>query len=654
KDVWGDSLPANTSVKLIASSSPRLLAAVMDCNAPARVILTFDRVMDATSVELPSKYLLHPPSGGVAPVSATLMGEPSSGNRVLLTFIGGLNANTLYTINAINVASSCGAVSSPKISFVCGQRITGKKYLDQNGDGTKQTTEPGMQNWLIRLDSPSLAAPLFALTDATGKYGFSVPDDVYTVSEIQQPGWAQTQPVSGGNYILGPTGFPFSGKNFGNQTTTSSSDLTVDMAVFFDPPYKSPCCGQNMYCLVSYRNIGTTTLSAPRIRMTHHKYAKYISVIGTPAVTVYAQDNLGPDYTWEKWQLPGLNPGDSGYLLITYNLNTGAPQNCVGTPPPLITAIARGIHPLLPSAYAGYKQKATCSLDPNDKTVSPRGCGPEGYIHRDLPLTYTIQFQNTGTGPAYRVVLRDVLDTDLNPNTVLVVGQSHPGYLQVNGQELVWTFDNINLPESSFDEPGSHGYVKFTVQPQPALPAGRVITNSAAIYFDLNTPVITATTTNTITDDPLPIASFTGPTVPIDVGAPVNFTYTGGTPGATFLWNLGEGATPATSTSANPTGVTYSSSGFKQVTLEVTLGDCTSEAALSLVGIGTPLLSASKSGTNLNLTWTDENFRLQETTTVHLPDSWEDSTATLSVTGGTVQAQVPLSEPQKFYRLILE
>ena len=54
------------------------------------------------------------------------------------------------------------------------------------------------------------------------------------------------------------------------------------------------------------------------------------------------------------------------------------------------------------------------SHDPNDKQVSPRGCGPAGLIHRDQPLTYLIQFQNLGTAPAQRVIIRDLLDDGLD------------------------------------------------------------------------------------------------------------------------------------------------------------------------------------------------------------------------------------------------
>jgi hypothetical protein len=63
---------------------------------------------------------------------------------------------------------------------------------------------------------------------------------------------------------------------------------------------------------------------------------------------------------------------------------------------------------------------------------------------------------------------------------------------------LTWTFDNINLPDSTRDQAGSNGFVKFTVLPVKDLPAGTRIENFADIYFDYNPPVRTNTVFNTL------------------------------------------------------------------------------------------------------------------------------------------------------------
>jgi hypothetical protein len=52
------------------------------------------------------------------------------------------------------------------------------------------------------------------------------------------------------------------------------------------------------------------------------------------------------------------------------------------------------------------------------------------------------------------------------------------------------------LPDSTSDPEGSKGYVQYRVKPKANLPAGTQIKNTASIYFDYNTPIVTNTTIN--------------------------------------------------------------------------------------------------------------------------------------------------------------
>ncbi|MEL6844652.1 MAG: PKD domain-containing protein, partial [Bacteroidota bacterium] len=87
-------------------------------------------------------------------------------------------------------------------------------------------------------------------------------------------------------------------------------------------------------------------------------------------------------------------------------------------------------------------------------------------------------------------------------------GASHPYSLMFEGDSvLVFTFANINLPDSVSDPQGSQGFVAYTLQHAASLSPGTQIDNRAAIYFDYNPPIITNTVRNTI---------FTYPEVAID------------------------------------------------------------------------------------------------------------------------------------------
>jgi uncharacterized repeat protein (TIGR01451 family) len=146
-----------------------------------------------------------------------------------------------------------------------------------------------------------------------------------------------------------------------------------------------------------------------------------------------------------------------------------------------------------------YCGLVTGSYDPNDKTGFPLGIGQSHDILPNTDLQYVIRFQNTGTDTAFTVVIRDTLDTDLNIFTVTSGVSSHNYSFTMHGPRVLeWTFNNINLPDSSANEPESHGFVTFQVKQVPDLSAGTEINNNVGIYFDFNAPVITNTTLHTI------------------------------------------------------------------------------------------------------------------------------------------------------------
>ena len=146
------------------------------------------------------------------------------------------------------------------------------------------------------------------------------------------------------------------------------------------------------------------------------------------------------------------------------------------------------------------------SYDPNDKQVSPSGVGTGKLVKHKVPLDYLIRFQNTGTDTAYKVVIIDTLDQNLDLSTLEFGASSHPYKIEFTGSGkpiLKLTFDKINLVDSFTNEPKSHGFVSFKITPYDSIPNGTLVKNSADIYFDFNLPIKTNTTQVSI-DDRLP------------------------------------------------------------------------------------------------------------------------------------------------------
>jgi uncharacterized delta-60 repeat protein/uncharacterized repeat protein (TIGR01451 family) len=145
----------------------------------------------------------------------------------------------------------------------------------------------------------------------------------------------------------------------------------------------------------------------------------------------------------------------------------------------------------------------TDSYDPNDKTAQPTGFTSSNFLLSSDKIEYTIRFQNTGSDDAYKVVIVDTLDQNLDLSTLLAGASSHDYTFMIEGitrPVLRFTFDNIKLPTKTADSLNSNGSISFSIYPFKNLSNGTVIQNHAAIYFDYNTPVITNTVTHTIHD----------------------------------------------------------------------------------------------------------------------------------------------------------
>ena len=115
---------------------------------------------------------------------------------------------------SLTISSGQNATAKDFGAFQLGT-ISGTKFLDADGDGVKDVGESGIQNWKIKLFGVTTDSQM---TDASGNYSFTgLTVGNYTVSEVQQSGWLQTLPSSGGSYSVTVTsGTNSTGKNFGN------------------------------------------------------------------------------------------------------------------------------------------------------------------------------------------------------------------------------------------------------------------------------------------------------------------------------------------------------------------------------------------------------------------------------------------------------
>ncbi|MBO6517599.1 MAG: T9SS type A sorting domain-containing protein [Bacteroidia bacterium] len=135
------------------------------------------------------------------------------------------------------------------------------------------------------------------------------------------------------------------------------------------------------------------------------------------------------------------------------------------------------------------------SYDPNDKQVTPGGMKVNRFVEDESLLEYTIRFQNTGNDTAYRVVIEDYLDNDLDLSTLEWGSSSHSFVPRVSGNfnypKLEFIFDDINLVDSSTNLIESQGFVKYKIRIKKTASRYGHIGSRAKIYFDFNAPITT-------------------------------------------------------------------------------------------------------------------------------------------------------------------
>jgi hypothetical protein len=443
-------------------------------------------------------------------------------------------------------------------------------------DEPEETTVP---NQMVKVeDSDGFGRYVFS--DAAGGYVAKLPPGNYNVSLVE------------------PAGFPFFcniGINvpLAEEEDSDGNDLQAD--ALCDPVITltgeatddfcggvfayTPCAGFGWGWRISIDN-STGELTNGKLKFTHNGWIVRAAI--DPIRTTCPVDSI--DFTGTPLEFVAnlgtieANDNCSVYFNVLYE----DPANNLlatasGTYTAQLTADCGGVFDI---EFDPDTETITqeCACDPNDKMVSPAGCGPLGLIGRDEKLTYLVRFQNEGTGAAHKVVIKDVIDGNLDIESLRILASSHDitGVEVLPGNELVITFEGIELPPLVIDPLGSVGYVKFSLDQKPGLADGTPIKNNAAIIFDRNLPVITNTVLNTVVkDNPLPIASFEAKHA-TNTGLVYNFTYTGGTSdGATFEWDFGPDATPSYSTVENPTGIEFESPGLKNVTLTLSRFGCT-------------------------------------------------------------------------------
>ncbi|MCC6841130.1 MAG: T9SS type A sorting domain-containing protein [Flavobacteriales bacterium] len=374
-----------------------------------------------------------------------------------------------YTTNLLNagLVSYCSVLNSTCPGAYAG--ISGRVFIDLDGDGQYGIGEPPAQHWTVEVQPDNYLAG--ATADGTWEVG--VQPGSYTVA--LSSGYPYYQAIAPAVHTadLPAIGMADSLNNFAVTLIPGIEDLQAQL--YADPARP----GFNNRLFLSCHNYGTVPMDAQLVLNFDSDQSWVESSI--PPGTL-----AGHTATWD---FPELAMGATVNLTVDLATAESVP---LGTPiNHLLSALPANSDATPLDNLSAVADSVVGSYDPNDKLLSPATMTPAELQLGGTPITYTVRFQNTGTYLAERVVVADTLPEGLQVPSIRLLAASHAYQWYVDHGVLLVIFDGINLPDSTSDEPNSHGFVRFSNLPETDLPNGTDVVNIAHIVFDYNTPIIT-------------------------------------------------------------------------------------------------------------------------------------------------------------------
>jgi hypothetical protein len=350
--------------------------------------------------------------------------------------------------------------------------VSGLVFIDDNENGVRDNNEETTNIPLIQYGSN-----YYQSIDTVGNFSNYLLSGTYTIGTVLTKYWKQTKPDT--TIIFANAFESVDDLNFGVKPIGNVQDLEVYVTSTAIRP------GFDMSYSVIYRNVGTIPMSGS-LELIIDDTLTYLS--STP-MGIYTEPTI-------TWNYSNLKVGETRIAVVRCNmpvaldlLGTDLVANAVIQPVTTDTTPTNNVF--------NYAQEITGSYDPNDKQVTPSGAVDTNFIN-DGRFLYHIRFQNTGNDTAFTVRVADTLNNHLDISTLQMIGASHDYVFDLENKAILWTFNNILLPDNTTNEPESHGFITYSIRPKETTQLDDTIANTAHIYFDFNPPIITNTTISAV------------------------------------------------------------------------------------------------------------------------------------------------------------
>lgn len=370
------------------------------------------------------------------------------------------HGSDLFIYGGPDLTASCWRTEAPQV-------VSGMVYYDANNNGIYDIGETGVPNILIHSENSGE----YAMSGVTGSFNidFSGEEDQLTV-EVNSPDLTaipENITLNSFNEIL-----------IGIQVNGTIADLGVDAVLL--SPFR-PGFSTSIYAIVS--NLGNVAQGGEL-------------TLTLPQLTTFTSSSLQPSNQTSNsvtWTISEIAPFETRLIFIELLNDVSAVLGNNATFNLNLISASSDEH--LENNALSNSSVIVGSYDPNDKACSRGESLTPTQLNENNEFEYLIRFQNTGTYYAENIVIQDTLSSYFDLATMRIIATSDTMNVTFGENNLVnFNFPLIFLPDSTTNEPESHGFVKYAIRTKPNLELGTVLRNTAYIYFDFNEPIITNTT----------------------------------------------------------------------------------------------------------------------------------------------------------------
>ena len=363
--------------------------------------------------------------------------------------------------------------------------IEGRVFVDLNQNGIFDVGEPVKIHAKINLSNGS-----YTFTDQDGLYQLAA-DSLrdYDVTITPEPFFTTLPGTSTFTFTTFDTVVV---NNIVLHKTVSRDSLHIVLT----PVTARARPGFKVSFKIDYKNAGSTDLPATNVTLNFDPTHLIFDSVSSPLVAVNTNKLT--------LSLPARPTGYWGSFIVHFTVKATSVLGSV------LNTRASAVNNVVNHSDSS-RMILTGAYDPNEKSATPTLSPLQ--VSEQMPIDYTIRFQNMGTDTAFHVVVTDTLSSLIQINSFKLESSSHPCRATLRDNVIAFEFRDILLPDNKVNEPLSHGFVRFTIRPLATLVEGDVIKNKASIYFDYNDPVITnnaLTEVKTAEALPLFLVSFDG------------------------------------------------------------------------------------------------------------------------------------------------